>query len=200
MIDFTLFGCGISLSPLFVMRLTAILLIDKTGQAGVILLCSLFHELGHLIFMIILGFPPKSIALLPLSADIKMSEKLLPLKAELAIHMGGILTNFAVSSVFILAFFVWRNDTFLLFFAANLIIALFNLTPISGLDGGNFLFALLCAFAPTAADGVCRAISFFFGLGLFFSAVFLTLRFKNPALLLFCIYIGFMSVGFNLKK
>ncbi len=102
--------------------------------------------------MIILGFPPKSIALLPLSADIKMPEKLLPLKAELAIHMGGILTNFAVSSVFILAFFVAKRHISA-FFAANLIIALFNLTPISGLDGGNFLLpfcALLRRQRPTA--------------------------------------------------
>lgn len=182
------------------MRLTVLLLIDRTGQAGVILLCCLFHELGHIFFMIFLGFPPKKICLLPLSADIEKPNKFLPLKKELLIHLGGILTNFAVSSVFIFAFTKYKCDIFLLFSAANLAIGVFNLTPISGLDGGNFLYALLCSFTPSRADSICTLISRVFGFLFACLATFLALKFYNPALLLFCIYIFFMGKNFRTVK
>ena len=171
------------------MRLTVLLLIDRTGQAGVILLCCLFHELGHIFFMIFL-----------LSADIEKPNKSLPLKKELLIHLGGILTNFAVSSVFIFAFTKYKCDIFLLFSAANLAIGVFNLTPISGLDGGNFLYALLCSFTPSRADSICTLISRVFGFLFACLATFLALKFYNPALLLFCIYIFFMGKNFRTVK
>ena len=92
---FCLFGCNIYISPLFLLWLTALLIIDKTGQIGIMLLCCFCHEAGHLVTMILVKCPPVGIGFFPFSIDVKKPKNPLSLVFELAIHMSGIVTNLA---------------------------------------------------------------------------------------------------------
>ncbi len=185
---FCLFGCKIYISPLFLLWLTALLIIDKTGQIATMLLCCLCHEAGHLLIMIMVKCPPSCIDFFPFSIDVKKPKSPLPLIFELAIHMGGITTNFAICFLGFLLFSRCKNDNLFVFSASNLGVGLFNILPVSGLDGGNFLCCLLSSTRPGSAHKICKwvsvgTLSVLFGLG-----GFLGIKFRNPALFLFCIY------------
>lgn len=198
--SFCLFGCKIYISPLFLLWLTALLIIDKTGQIGTMLLCCLCHEAGHLLTMAIIKCPPASIDFFPFSIDVKKPKSPMPLVSELAIHMGGITTNFAICFLGFLLFSRCKKDNLFVFSASNLGVGLFNLLPVSGLDGGNFLCCLLSSTCPESADKICKAVSLVTLGFLFVLAVFLAISFCNASLFLFCIYTALMGGSFCQKR
>ena len=197
---FCLFGCNIYISPLFLLWLTALLIIDKTGQIGIMLLCCFCHEAGHLVTMILVKCPPVGIGFFPFSIDVKKPKTPLPLVFELAIHVSGIATNLAACFLGFLFFSRCKNDGLFVFSASNLAVGLFNLLPISGLDGGNFLCCLLSSTCPESADKICKVVSLVTLGFLFVLAGFLAISFCNASLFLFCIYTALMSGSFCQKR
>ena len=192
-------GCKIYVSPLFLLWITALLIIDKTGQIGIMLLSCLCHKLGHIAVMFAVGGSPAEISFFPFSVDIKKGNADLSLFGELAIHIAGIATNFVVGFLSILSFLRWNSDSLFVFSASNISVGLFNLLPIEGLDGGNFLYQLMWGINYKNTDRLCKAVSAVTVAVLFALSVFLIIRFYNPALLLFCIYILLLGGSF-LKK
>jgi Zn-dependent protease len=73
----------------------------------------------------------------------------------------------------------------------NLIIGVFNLLPIKGLDGGTVFYCILCKYTNVnKAELILGAISFLGGLALLLSAVVLTIRGKiNISLYIMGIYL-----------
>ena len=63
--EFKIGDCRIFISPLFVVLISGVLLIDKTGIMLFGLISVAIHEIGHLIFMILLGKYPKSVLFEP---------------------------------------------------------------------------------------------------------------------------------------
>lgn len=115
---------------------------------GIIMLFSIFHELGHMLAGILLGFKPNEIEIMPFGLSIGFESKLenynhkikkgtiLTIK-KMIIAICGPLTNL----IFVLIFSIFKNpiieSKIELIIYANIIIGMFNLIPIYPLDGGR---------------------------------------------------------------
>lgn len=121
---------------------------------GVLMLFAVFHELGHMLAGILLGFKPNSIEIMPVGISVGFESKvdnynkkiknatLLTLK-KIIIAASGPITN-----LIFIAFFSFVNFKFLnidreLIIYSNILIAIFNLIPIYPLDGGRIIKGIL---------------------------------------------------------
>lgn len=185
---------------MFVMVITALLLLDTTGQIPVILLATIIHEAGHLIVMGALHRLPRKIRFLPFAIDIVAGPGCSSPLQEALIHSSGILSNIICFIGSLVGWRFWPSELLLIFAAANLGILLFNLFPVLSLDGWHIVHCLLSAFGlcePTT-DKIMALISTVFLSILCGAGIFLTIRHYNPTLLLFCIYVFILS--FSPKK
>ena len=164
------------------------------------LISVVIHELGHLIFMIITKKQPESVSF-QLGGIIIKSNGFSGYNNDFLIAMGGCLFNliaFSFSSYF---YYKTKSETVMLFSAANLGLFLFNLLPVSGIDGMDLIkLKLLKKFSIEKTNKICNIISMFF---LFFSliiVVYLTIfNFINPTILISLIYLSILSL-INIKK
>lgn len=124
---------------------------------GVLMLFAVFHELGHMLAGIMLGFKPNSIEIMPFGLSISFQSKaenynkkvkkgtLLTIK-KIIIAVSGPLTN----ALFILFFsifpFSFLGFSYELVLYANILIAIFNLIPIYPLDGGRIMHGIFHIF------------------------------------------------------
>ena len=126
----------------------------QIGIYGILMLFALFHELGHMLAGILLGFKPNSLEIMPLGLSIGFESKLenynrkikkgtlLTLK-KIIIAASGPITNLLFIIVFLLfpiSFFGISRDIVIY---ANILIAIFNLIPIYPLDGGRIAKGIL---------------------------------------------------------
>lgn len=117
---------------------------------GIIMLFSIFHELGHMLAGIVLGFKPNTIEIMPCGLSIGFESKienynkkikkgtLLNIK-KLIIAISGPLVNFIFTLIFLfnpISFFGIENE---LIVYSNILIGLLNLIPIYPLDGGRII-------------------------------------------------------------
>ncbi|MBQ3075148.1 MAG: site-2 protease family protein [Clostridia bacterium] len=145
----------------------------------------LLHETGHLAALYRYGYPPKRISFSCLGAKMETGESYIPYKKEAAIYLSG-----PAAGLFgcLLAFFLLRwhfTKAGMLFFSFNLLLTLFNLLPIKGLDGGEALFSLLCLRGEEAtAQKISEAIHSISLLLLFTFSLYVLKRENNPSLLI----------------
>ena len=93
----------------------------------------IFHELGHILISIILGYKIKSVELFPFGGITKIDN----------IYNSSFINNFLISimgAVFQCILFIFFKDSF--FIKINYSIMLFNLLPIIPLDGSKILFEI----------------------------------------------------------
>lgn len=121
---------------------------------GILMLFAFFHELGHLVAGIILGFKPQSLSISPVGLsvafDIKADDynekirkgNILALK-KLVIALSGPAVNFFIVIIFMLFDWNFFNISREFVIYSNILIGLFNLIPIYPLDGGRILKNLL---------------------------------------------------------
>lgn len=121
---------------------------------GIIMLFSIFHELGHMLAGIILGFKPDTIEIMPFGLSISFKSKqenynkkigngtLLTLK-KMIIAISGPFTNLVFILIFsILPISIFGMERNLIIYA-NIIIGMFNLLPIYPLDGGRIAKSII---------------------------------------------------------
>ena len=198
--EFRLGRCLIAISPLFVCFLCIILLVDRTGIILLGLISVVIHELGHLIFMIITKKQPESVSF-QLGGIIIKSNGFSGYNNDFLIAMGGCLFNliaFSFSSYF---YYKTKSEMAMLFSAANLGLFLFNLLPVSGLDGMDLIkLKLLKKFSIEKTNKICNIISISFLLTSLFVAIVLT-YFKsiNPTILISLIYLTILTL-ISIKK
>lgn len=198
--EFRLGRCLIAISPLFVCFLCIILLVDRTGIMLLGLISVVIHELGHLIFMIITKKQPESVSF-QLGGIIIKSNGFSGYNNDFLIAMGGCLFNliaFSFSSYF---YYKTKSEMAMLFSAANLGLFLFNLLPVSGLDGMDLIkLKLLKKFSIEKTNKICNIISISFLLTSLFVAIVLT-YFKsiNPTILISLIYLTILTL-ISIKK
>lgn len=145
----------------------------------------LLHESGHILFLRLTGGKLKGFSFgvcgITLRAEYPPSYF-----AKILISLGGPLVG-------ILTFLICRNkgESLTLFAEINLWLALFNLLPISFLDGGSALDSLFLLFLPyEKATAVSRALSLTTAIFLWSVAVYLFL-FLNGSASLFLLSVWF---------
>lgn len=173
---FKLLGTEIYVSFLFAAVITAMLAFDRTGLVLPSLFAVFMHELGHLFAMWVLECAPKQIKLIPASVQIvnKMSVRI---RNDIIIAVCGPLVNLILFGTLYFNYLAFHNETTLYYALLNLIIALFNLMPVTGLDGGTILFSLISRkWEVGRAMLVMRIVTGTVAAFILFLAVFLTLR------------------------
>ena len=191
---FKLLGSEIYISFLFVAVISLMLATDKTGLALPTLFAVSLHEIGHLLAMWIVGTPPKSIRLIPASVQITRSISS-RYKNDIIVALSGPLVNFALFLTLYINYLIFGNEGILYYSFINLIVGLFNLLPVTGLDGGTVLFSVIAKKRDiNRAMLTLRIISLCLGAVCLFLAITLTLRGKlNVSVYIISVYL-FLSV------
>ena len=138
-------GISFDISPLFFVVTSLFLILDKSGLMSASLLASTLHESAHITTMILLKSAPLSISVKCYGLEIKSPS--CAKKQAILIALAGPFANLIVFAICEFLYIIYRAEFLMYFSYINLAIALFNLLPISSLDGG---------------DVVCEVTSFFF--------------------------------------
>lgn len=185
------FTCGKTRCTLtfgFAAVVCAAFVFGNTAITVGMLACILWHEIGHLLALLLLHAPPRSLKMtvfgLELAADPRTT------------HLGDALVSLAGPAVNLLAaallfFTPWKSAAKL-----NLLLGLFHLLPIDPLDGGQVLQHLLSLrLQQKNVRMICLSVSLCF-LFLIAAAGFLLLfqRTPNITLFLLCLYLLFYLV------
>ncbi len=178
-----LFGCELFISPVFVGMLTILLVIDRTGLMGWVLGAMAIHETGHLLMMILIGYPPREMRFLPFEINIVADQSCANPWERFCIAMGGIVFNLLVFLVFIGEGFGY----------INLYLALFNALPLYSMDGYQMLTVLL-----KGKKKIVFVVSAIATLGIFGFSCWLLIARKNPMPILFSIYL--LALGVTEKR
>lgn len=136
-----------------------------------VLMAALIHELGHICMAAILGVKMKFLKTGIVGISLKYHFTYTSPLKEAAVCLAGPLMGVVV---FFLGF---KNGAVSYFTAASLGLTVFNLLPISFLDGGCALSAVLSIFlSPDTVWKVCRVLSVIFTIILWCAAVMLMLH------------------------
>ena len=143
---FSIGGVRIEISFLFCILLSCLVLFDR----GVFLFAFLMvcvHEIAHLFAMLLFGVKIDGIALEPFGILIKKELKALLYYQNMCIVFAGCFANFLLAGICIFLYcFFEKNNIFMRFFSINIALAVFNLLPITGLDGGQALQLMIAHY------------------------------------------------------
>ncbi len=187
---FKLFGTEIYLSFLFLAFLTIMLATDKTGFILPTFFAVFVHEFGHLFIMWVLDCTPKKIKLIPASVQIVNSFSR-GYKNDVIIALSGPVLNLVMFVTLYYNYLCFKNEFTLYFALLNLLIGVFNLLPVKGLDGGTVLFSLLCKNIDiNKAALILKFITLIIALVVIGAAVLLSINGKlNTSLYIMGIYL-----------
>jgi len=163
---------GLILSGIPELLLLAIVFIPGSGNEYLsVLAAAMIHESGHIITAALLGVKMKlcktGIAGVSLKYDFSLVSPIKEATVCLAGPVIGVI-------VFLLGY---KNNSVSYFAAASLGLTLFNLMPISFLDGGCALSAILSVFlSPNTVWRICRILSIIFTILLWCAAVMLLIQ------------------------
>ncbi|PWM73361.1 MAG: hypothetical protein DBX59_05200 [Bacillota bacterium] len=172
-----------------------------TGKVMMFIICTtvaLLHELGHSFSAERLGYRLKSITLMPYGAVVSGEDSGLKAKDEIRIALAGPLTNLAIGTVFVAAWWLFPETYAFTDSAAfsSFSIAAINLLPAFPLDGGRVLLAALSQrVARDKALKICKIVSVAIAaavLGLFIVSLFSA---PNFSILFFAAFIVFGALS-----
>lgn len=187
---FKFLNIEISISVLFCLVLSFLLIIDKTGLMTLSLLTVVIHETGHLICMKRLKCCPKSLKFTAYGIFIVSPFVDTDIKEKAVIAFFGPFFNFITAVITYLINLKLNNSTLLNFTIVNIIFAVFNFLPIKGLDGGTVLNGIFAKLRLKNKEKILTVISFIFTFLLIFFGITVFLRnFGNISLLLLGIYL-----------
>ena len=149
------------------------LVVDRTGLIVPTMFAVFIHETGHLLAMWAADCQPKSIRLIPTSVQIVRS--ISPKKhGEIAIMLCGPLANVVLFISLFANYLIFNSNQSLSFAILNLVIALFNLMPVSGLDGGTLLTIIIAKYTDVyKAESIVKMITIVFSFIVFLFGVYL---------------------------
>lgn len=192
---FSLFGTKIYVSFLFAATLSLMLIFDRTGLALPTFFAIFIHEIAHLFAMWVLDCAPKQIRLIPASVQI-VSDFSTGYNKDITVSVMGPLSNFLLFGCLYLNHLCYGNSENLIYALLNLIIGVFNLLPITGLDGGRILYSILAKRQdPNRANLILKIVTLIFAAAALFLAVTLTIRGKlNLSLYIIALYLVVISI------
>lgn len=154
MLEFSCAGVRVRVSMLFPAMTIVLLTFEESAFVLSCLLASLLHEAGHALAMLTVRDRPSRVTVGIFGVRIeRSSERLLPYRAACLVSLGGPLMNAVCATVlYLLGLPIGAT--------VHAVLALFNLLPITSLDGGEALYALLCTHLPEErAERILRRLS-----------------------------------------
>lgn len=144
----------------------AVAVFDRSMQTASALVAALLHELGHIAVMHICGMSLTGITVLPYGLEMTSSRPPSSFYEDVAVNSAGCSVNLISFPLFYCLGAVIHGEigSFLhLVSLASLTLGLLNAFPITSLDGGCVLEALLSIFLPhDTAYRTVRVVSFLF--------------------------------------
>ena len=131
------------IEPSFVITVFVFLLSGDMEYVFLMLFSALIHECGHLLTLRLYKVRVKALVLGLFGGTIVLQKKLISYKGDFFVAISGSLANLIFS---VMLFFLLRyrfSTPLFFFFLSNVTYALFNLLPVSNLDGGMALRSLL---------------------------------------------------------
>lgn len=192
---FKFLGTEIYVSFLFCAVLCFMLAIDRTGLIIPTFFAIFIHEGGHMLAMWAAECQLRAIRLIPTSVQIVRGFS--PKRGgEVAITLCGPAANLLMFCVLGLNYLFFKSEQSLIFSMLNLVIALFNLMPVSGLDGGTLLAAILARFTDIyRAERIVKIITAAFSFIAFLFGVYLWVSHSvNLSVFIVAIYLGVCSI------
>ena len=190
-----LFGTEIYISFLFCAVLCFMLVIDRTGLIIPTLFAVFIHESGHLLAMWAADCQPKAIRLIPTSVQIVRGFSAKKY-GEAAIAFCGPAANLVMFSVLFSNYSIFSSEQSFKFSILNLVMAVFNLLPVSGLDGGTLLTILLSRFTDIyKSESIVRIITGIFSFCSLLLGVYLAVSGTvNISVFIVAVYLGVCSL------
>ena len=187
---FKILGTEIYISFLFTAVISFMLATDRTGLALPTLCAVIFHETGHLLAMWALECNPKSVCLIPASVKITMPFSK-SFRNDIIIAVCGPAVNFLLFLVLYVNYLSFGSEVSLYYGLVNLLIGIFNIMPVKGLDGGTILFTILAKRLDiNKATLILRLITISVAVGILILAILVTVKVKfNPTLYIIGIYL-----------
>ena len=192
---FKLLGTEIYISFFFAALVTLMLACDRTGMALPMFFAIFAHEMGHLFAMWATDNAPKSVRLIPASVQItrNITQRY---KSDITVALCGPIVNIILFLTLYFNYIAFKNELTLYYGLLNLIVAIFNLLPVAGLDGGTVLYCLLANKLPlNRAILTVRIITFTTAAAVLITAIILTVGGKiNLSLYIIAIYLFISSL------
>ena len=144
---------AIDISPAFALTAALIYLLDGQGMFALAVVSAAVHELGHYAVLAAFGAKPYLLRLELTGAAMYFDESRLSYGQELAAALAGPAAGFLLA----IAAAIMKAHTLA---GVSLVLSMFNLLPIGGLDGGRALAALLSMLTrPERAQSICMRIT-----------------------------------------
>ena len=138
---FNISGIKIEITFWFVAFITFIISLNVPSNVLVTVFSSLLHETGHLLIMTSVGNKPQAVRFEITGMNIiRQQDFQISTKNEVLIALGGPFINLVCFLLSVIILCVYKNENILTFGCINLILMVFNLLPISRLDGGLALY------------------------------------------------------------
>ena len=155
--------------------IAAEILLEPADIALPFILAAAIHELGHLIAARILGIALRSLDIGPLGATIRVCDGLISYKKEWLLCFSGPLFNLFSAAV---AAVLLHGEFSRLFCPISVILAMLNLLPLQGFDGGRMLAVTVSHVAgPQISERVVSGMSFITVVALWLFSVYMLIRF-----------------------
>lgn len=162
---FTGFGGFLHIGLFPALLILAMLILQPTGMALTSLLAAVLHECGHLAAAWFLGIHLRSLDIGPIGATIRIRGSLISYRDEWMLCAAGPAANLISAAI---AFILFRRNGNLPsaavdFCAVSVMLAILNLLPIDGFDGGRMLSCVVGSlFGPRVASvslDICSFLS-----------------------------------------
>lgn len=147
----TFFDGKLHVNPFFSLSLALMYYIEGGTSFITVLFAALLHESGHIVAIYAVGSRVTSVTLYPVGAVIYYDESRVSCKGAILVSLSGIIVNIAFAAAGSAVFYIYPTVTHLLFVAANLFFALFNILPLRNNDGSNALRHTLEMLLPPSA-------------------------------------------------
>ena len=165
----------VEIDPITAAVFLCLLITDRTGLCGILLLAAALHEVGHLLAARALKVSVSSLRLGFLGARIETGNGVLSYGSEWGLAAAGPFASFVCAAV--AAPFRNVSEFALRFCTVSLLLGLLNLLPIDTFDGGRMTRCTLAKlFGQGVSDVVCRALSFGMLFLVWSASVYLLLR------------------------
>lgn len=175
-------------------------LLNGIEYVALVALAAAIHESGHILAAKALKVPSAGGGATFFGLSLKYDFSGVPYAKEAAVSAAGALFNVAASLVTVLLV-KEAGDHAVFFIFSNLSLALFNLLPISPLDGSGLLTAILCIFlSPRTAYRAAAWTSAVFSVAFFVFTVYVQLKVgANMSLMFISVFLLYNAFA-NVKK